>query len=163
MPDWAHMILETFSFKKMEDISPFCGAIDTPILDFWWHLPWVSKSKWIPFLHASSPMCNGILRFTFDVITADLLAASMAAKSFQSTSIGGLESDTIDPIYRAAASQCDIWNLPLRGTKLSRSRRWWHRWTLGRATVHRCARTPRYPSSTRPASTQPMRCRIVVL
>ena len=27
----------------MEDISPFCGATDTPVLDFWWRLPWVSK------------------------------------------------------------------------------------------------------------------------
>ena len=83
-------------FKKWEDISAFCGATDTPVLDFWWCLPFVSKSKWIPCLQASSPMCNGILRITFVAIRADLLAA----KSFQSTSIGGLESG----IYRAAAS-----------------------------------------------------------
>ena len=32
-----------FFFKKiLEDISPFCGAPDTPVLDFWCHLPWVS-------------------------------------------------------------------------------------------------------------------------
>ena len=29
-----------------EDISPFCGATDTPVLDFWWHLLWVSKPEW---------------------------------------------------------------------------------------------------------------------
>ena len=30
--------------------SPFLGATDTPVLDFWWHLPWVSKPGSIPFL-----------------------------------------------------------------------------------------------------------------
>ena len=29
-------------------MNPFCGATDTPVLDFWWHLPWVSKPGWIP-------------------------------------------------------------------------------------------------------------------
>ena len=33
-----------FFFKIfLEDISPFCGATDTPVLDFWWRFPWVSK------------------------------------------------------------------------------------------------------------------------
>ena len=36
-------------------------------------------------LHASSPTCNGFLRFTSGVTPADLLVASMAAKPFQST------------------------------------------------------------------------------
>ena len=31
-------------------MSPFCGATDTPVLDFWWCLPWVSKPGWIPRL-----------------------------------------------------------------------------------------------------------------
>ena len=31
-----------------EDISSFCGAIETPVLDFCWRLPWVSKPGWIP-------------------------------------------------------------------------------------------------------------------
>ena len=31
----------------MEDISSFCGAKDTPVLDFWRRLPWVSKIVWI--------------------------------------------------------------------------------------------------------------------
>ena len=38
----------------LEDTSPFCGATDTPVLDFWWRLPWVSKLGWIPHLHAPS-------------------------------------------------------------------------------------------------------------
>ena len=31
-------------------MSPFRGATDTPVLDFWWCLPWVSKPGWIPCL-----------------------------------------------------------------------------------------------------------------
>ena len=37
-----------FFFKFLKDISPFRGAIDTNVLDFWWYLPWVSKPGWIP-------------------------------------------------------------------------------------------------------------------
>ena len=28
-------------------MSPFCGATDTSILDFWWRLLWVSKPEWV--------------------------------------------------------------------------------------------------------------------
>ena len=35
------------SFKFLEDTCPFCGATDTPVLEFWWRLPWVSKTGWI--------------------------------------------------------------------------------------------------------------------
>ena len=38
-------------FFKILLISPFYGATDTPVLDFWWCLLWVSKSKWVIFLH----------------------------------------------------------------------------------------------------------------
>ena len=31
--------------KFLEDISPFCGATDTPVLDFWWCLLWFSKPE----------------------------------------------------------------------------------------------------------------------
>ena len=60
-------------------MGPFCGATDTPVLDFWWRLLWVSKPGWTPHLCASSPAHNGFLRFTSGVTPADLLAASMAA------------------------------------------------------------------------------------
>ena len=53
---------------------------DTPVLDFWLYLLWVSKSGWIPWLHTSSPSCNGALRFTCGVTPADSLMASMAAE-----------------------------------------------------------------------------------
>ena len=35
-------------FKELflADISPFCGATDTTVLNFWWCLPWVSRPGW---------------------------------------------------------------------------------------------------------------------
>ena len=42
--------------KFLEDMSPFCGATDTPVLDFWRCLSWVSKPGWIPRLHAFTCM-----------------------------------------------------------------------------------------------------------
>ena len=41
--------LITDFFKKFGQESPFRGATDTPVLNFWWCLrPWVSKPGWIP-------------------------------------------------------------------------------------------------------------------
>ena len=31
-------------------MSPFCKVTNSPVLDFWWQLPWVSKPQWIPGL-----------------------------------------------------------------------------------------------------------------
>ena len=42
----------------------FCGATNIPVLDFWWHPPWISKPEWIACLCTSLPACNGFLRFT---------------------------------------------------------------------------------------------------
>ena len=42
--------LQKFFFQFLEDISPFCGDIDTIVLDVWWHLSWVWKPGWIPFV-----------------------------------------------------------------------------------------------------------------
>ena len=42
-PEFLLLYLE----KSFGDISPFSGATDTPVLDFWWRLLWVSKSGWI--------------------------------------------------------------------------------------------------------------------
>ena len=53
---------ENFSFRGLSislflkflyDTSTFCGATDTPVLNFWWRLLWVSKPGWISRLHAS--------------------------------------------------------------------------------------------------------------
>ena len=57
----------------LEDTGPFCVASDTPVLDFWWRPPWVSKPGWIPGFRASSNACNGFLRFISGVTPADLL------------------------------------------------------------------------------------------
>ena len=73
-----------FLFKFLEDISPFRGATDTPGLDFWWHLPWVSKPGWIPHLHALLPARNEFLRFSSGATPADCIQVSMAAEPFWS-------------------------------------------------------------------------------
>ena len=53
------LLLDRFqtSFLKnfLKDVSPFRGAINTSVLDFWWRLPWVSKPGWISHLHAFLP------------------------------------------------------------------------------------------------------------
>ena len=37
-----------FFLKFLEDMNPFC---DTPVLEFWWRLLWVSKPEWVlPYL-----------------------------------------------------------------------------------------------------------------
>ena len=50
---WTRMRLKThqppfFLNTILEDISPFCGATDTPVLDFWWYLLSVLKPEWVP-------------------------------------------------------------------------------------------------------------------
>ena len=44
--EWAVFLLRVFLKKNLEGISPFCGASDIPVLDFWWRLLWVSKPEW---------------------------------------------------------------------------------------------------------------------
>ena len=86
-------------FKNLlKDTSPFCGAIDKPVLDFWWHLPWVSKPWWM--FWTSDDICPGfqshggslacflacvILRFISGARLTDCIEVSMAAVPFQST------------------------------------------------------------------------------
>ena len=71
------MSLDHF-FKFFGGHKSFLWANDTPVLDFWWRLPWVSKAVWIPHLCAFSPAHNGFLRFNSGVTPADLLMASKA-------------------------------------------------------------------------------------
>ena len=42
-----HSINSQLFKKKLEDISPFRGSTDTPVLDFWWRLLWVSKPTFV--------------------------------------------------------------------------------------------------------------------
>ena len=71
-----------FILNNWEDISPFWGATDTPVLNFWRHLPWVSKPGWTPHLRAFLAACNGFLRITSGATPAGLLMASIVAKPF---------------------------------------------------------------------------------
>ena len=71
-----HVIIKltvSFFFIFFEDISPVCGATD------------------ITYLQASSPVCNGFLRFTSGVTPADLFTAEPFWSTYLSmyTSIGG--------------------------------------------------------------------------
>ena len=53
---WVLMKLTALFLKFLEDISHFCGASDTPNLDFWCYLPWVLKpggGGGFPHLYAS--------------------------------------------------------------------------------------------------------------
>ena len=59
----------------------FVGATDTPVLDFWWRLLWVSKPEWVlPYSHLVLLCVTCSLRFTFGPTPANLLVVSMAAK-----------------------------------------------------------------------------------
>ena len=71
------------------NISPFCRATDTPVLDFWYCLHWVSKPEWTPSLCSSlSTWGDEFLRFTSSTTPADLLVASMADKPFDQSLVG---------------------------------------------------------------------------
>ena len=61
-----HTFLIFIFLKFLEDMSPFFGATDTPILDFWWHLLWVSETEWI--LTYSSLAEVYVLCYTFPEI-----------------------------------------------------------------------------------------------
>ena len=44
----TRLVIELFFFLNvLEDMSPFLGATDTPVSDFWWRPLWVSKPKWV--------------------------------------------------------------------------------------------------------------------
>ena len=40
--------LKVHSLNCLADTTPFYGATATPVLKFWWRLPWVSKPGWFP-------------------------------------------------------------------------------------------------------------------
>ena len=76
-----------FFLKNWEDISPFCGTTDAPVLDLWWYLLLVSN----PHLAALFTLGRGIhithtLIFTSGVTPANLLASSMATEPISSSS-----------------------------------------------------------------------------
>ena len=40
----------SFYIKFLDNTSPFCGTTVIPVMEFWWRLPWISKSGWNPLL-----------------------------------------------------------------------------------------------------------------
>ena len=65
-----------FFWKILEDVCPFCGTTDTPVLDLWWRLPWVSKPGWM-FSHLCDPDLDSPL-----VQYLLIVEVSMAAESY---------------------------------------------------------------------------------
>ena len=64
--------------NKIGGYMSFYGATDTPVLDFWWCLLWVSKPKWAALFTLGRGICDVCsLRFTSGVTPAELLMASM--------------------------------------------------------------------------------------
>ena len=93
-------LVHLFLLKFLEDITPFCGSTDAPVLDFWWHLLWFSKPEWAALFTLSGGIyVTHSLRFTSGATPADLLAVSMAAKRISSTylwaGIGGAQNQDL--------------------------------------------------------------------
>ena len=69
-------------------------------------------------MNASSPACNGILRFSSGMTPADFLAASMAAKPFSSTylrtSISGTWDQDLLPHSVRTGRRSTDWAMPAR-------------------------------------------------
>ena len=61
--DINHVVFSSFFFQKsLDGISAFCRATDTPVLNFWWCLPWISNVHlsnpgWIPRLRTMLMWC----------------------------------------------------------------------------------------------------------
>ena len=59
------------------------GATDRPVLDFWWHLLWVSKSEWAVLFALGRGVCDvHSLRFTHGVTLLPVYMASIMASHF---------------------------------------------------------------------------------
>ena len=62
----------------------FLGAIGTTVLDFWWHIFWVSKPEWVlPYWPFYRGKCNEhSLRSTSGATHANLFVSGIAASHF---------------------------------------------------------------------------------
>ena len=80
-------------------VDTWFGDTDTPVLDFWWSLLWVSKPEWAAlFTLGEGRHVTHFLRFTSGLTPAELLVANMAAKPFSFTTwkqtLVGLKTST---------------------------------------------------------------------
>ena len=117
--------MSIFFLKKfLEDMSPFCGATDTPILDLWWCLLWVSKPEWV--LPYSSLADTYMLHYTFPEIhlwcdTCQPLGSQHGSQTISSTYLQGI-GGTQNQELSCCCSQCEIrqvrhstdWAIPAR-------------------------------------------------
>ena len=79
-------------FQFLEDINSFCGATNTPVLDFWWCLLWVLK----PARAALFPLGGG-LRVTRSLSTLSWFTQGLVAV------VGRNDSylmDTVHPVWQ---------------------------------------------------------------
>ena len=101
----------TSFLKFLEDMSLFCGATDTPILDFWWCLLWVSKPEWgLPYLSLAEAY---MLHYTFPEIhlwcnTCWPLGGQHGSQAISSTYLQGI-GGTRNQELSCHHSQCEIW------------------------------------------------------
>ena len=64
----------------------FYGVTDTPVLNFWWHVLWVSKPEWAALFAIDGGVhVTHSLRFTTGAIPTKLLVASVAVELFSFT------------------------------------------------------------------------------
>ena len=105
-------------------MSPFCGATDTPILDFWWRLLWVLKPEWV--LPYSSLVEAYVLLYMFPEIhlwcdTCQPLGGQHGSRAVSSTYLQGI-GGTQNWELSCHRSQCEIrqarrstdWAIPAR-------------------------------------------------
>ena len=117
---WDGYLSLLFRKWALSSLDP-CGATDTPVLDFWWCLLWISKPEWLALFIFGRGVCvTHSLSFTSGVIPADLLAPSMAAKPFSSTylwaGIGGAWNQELS----CSCGQCDTRQVDALLTELCR-------------------------------------------
>ena len=90
-----------FFLKFLEDMNPFCCTTDTPILDFWWRLLWVSKPEWV--LPYSSLAEAYVLHYTFPEIhlwcdTCQPLGGQHGSRAVSSTYLQGIGGTPMNEI-----------------------------------------------------------------
>ena len=70
---WSKLLFKKLFFLSfLRTLVLSCDATDAHVLDFFECLLWVSKTGWIPCLHASFASVHGFLRFTSGATPADL-------------------------------------------------------------------------------------------
>ena len=84
--------LWSFFSLFLKDISPFCGVTDSPVLNFWWHLLWVSEWAALFTFYGSI--------FTSGVTPTDLLAAKPISPTYLQACIGGAQNWDLSCCWR---------------------------------------------------------------